>query len=218
MYQAWDHRINQQIRFIHPIKTAGTSIGDWMQSTYAHVIEWTHQAWDDVPKPETQMPTFAFTVFRNPWDRIESLYLEFGRIIKMEDHYGLPIDDGPPVPADMLFTLEEWNKGFEYFVDMIADEEGRKKIEIDMPEGVIVKGWRSQLAYWPTDHPLHVLSFRDLHTDWKSMWKKFDIDVEDLPHAKNHPHPESLHTARTRSLVEQIWKDDVSYFASSCRD
>jgi hypothetical protein len=220
MYQAWDHRINQHIRFIHPVKTAGTSISDWMRDKFDNVIEWPHQPWNSVAKPETS--TFAFTVFRNPWDRIESSYLEFGRVLQkisiMQDRYGLIDNNTSSSKTDSLYNLADWNKGFEYFVDTVADKDGRKKLEITLPEGLVVRGWISQLAHWPNDHPLHVLSFKDLHADWKSMWKKFDIDVEDLPHAKNHPHPESLHTARTRSLVEQIWEDDVRYFASFRQD
>ena len=197
MHQAWDNRINKHVRFIHPIKTAGTSISQWMEDQYGEVTTWAHQSWTDVPQPEG--PAFVFTVFRNPWDRMEGIYFEIGRVLKYK-----------PIPI----TQSQWDKGFEYFVCLFEDVANTAHLEHTNPYGLVIKAWRSQLAHWPTDHPFHVLNFDNLNDDWSSMWKQFDIVADSLPHKRHHPHPVSLHTARTRSVIENIWADDLEYFES----
>ena len=197
MHQAWDSRINRYVRYVHPIKTAGTSISNWMDDQYGEVTTWAHQPWDCVPAPLDS--TFAFTVFRNPWDRMEGMYFEIGRVLKQRT---LPI------------TQEQWDKGFEYFVELFKDVTDTAHLEFTNPHGLVIKAWRSQLTYWPTDYPFHVLNFDNLNDDWINMWKTFDIAADILPHKRHHPHPVSLHTARTRSVIETIWEDDLEYFES----
>jgi len=220
MYQAWDSRINRYVRFIHPIKTAGTSISQWMEDTYVDVIEWPHQQWINVPAPEDN--TFTFTVFRNPWDRLESIYLELGRVVNdlsiVDARYGVTNTDYLERRITPRFNSEDWHKGFEYFVDIIQDESQQSRLEHTLPEGIVFRAHTSQLSHWPTDWPVHVLRFDNVSNDWNDMWKQFGITEKSLPHSKNYPHPESLHTARTRSVVEKIWEDDVSYFVSSRQD
>ena len=204
MWQVWDPTLEKNIRFIHPIKTAGTSISDWLGSNYNEIVNWPHQPWYSVPLPEK--PTFTFVVFRNPWDRLESIYWEIGRAMNKKS---LPI------------TQEEWNKGFENFVKIFDDnffnEDARsKKLEFTRPDGFVIKPWMSQLAHWPKDQSVHVLNFNNLDQHWVDMWNSLGVEsATSLPHSRHYPHPESLHTTYTKKVVEKIWPEDVEYFLKS---
>lgn len=64
-----DHKIT----FIHNPKTAGTSIGQWLDDNFATKRGRKHGHWEEVEEyfPDT---VFTFGVVRNPWSRLASWY------------------------------------------------------------------------------------------------------------------------------------------------
>jgi len=101
--------VNNPLVYIHIPKTAGKSVLDYLQRVYNKE---NLQKAEHAPFRELSYLEFpSFTTVRNPYDRTLSLYKEYFRLLTDQNKKSKIID--------FNLSFEEYNKGFEHFVDTI---------------------------------------------------------------------------------------------------
>lgn len=175
--------------FIHITKSAGTSIGRAIGLPVKHhltarevIAKIGKQKWNEA---------YKFTLVRNPWDKMVSLYKYRVRKDKTEIassgisftrwvHLTLGPDSDPFYYNNV--------KSFQPQVEWLKDDEG--KIAIDF-----------------------IGRFESIHKDFEQIKHKIGINA-DLPHlnATEHKNYQDYYCAETRQIVARWYHEDIEVF------
>lgn len=176
--------------FVHINKTAGTSIGRAIglpikdHLTAKEIIAKTgRQNWD---------AAYKFTVVRNPWDKVVSLY-EYRR------------KKNKSQIASRGITFTEWVE--------LTHGENRNPFYYDN-----VKSFQAQVE-WLKDDDGHitvdfVARFETLHSDFEQIREAIGTKA-DLPHlnASSHKIYKDYYTDETREIIARWYHEDIEIFA-----
>lgn len=189
-----DQHEQKQCLYVHVPKTGGCSV-----KTVPWVVPFAHQTATRISSqlaPERWMTTTTFSVVRNPWDRVVSLYSFFRQL--SPDHrwyYGANV-----------FVAERL-KSFSTFDEFVLSLPGSPLLDAlhFRPQTEFVCDVDGRLA---VDH---LLRSETLNADFERLCEAVGNDWVSLPHcnASSHPPFDTLYTQDAVPIVAEIYSDDV---------
>jgi hypothetical protein len=182
----------KNITFLHIPKTAGTSLLDWL-ITNKGASE--HTKWDVHPKLSTiqehRTPNFTFTVIRNPWDRMVSMYHYMKNIAIHEGSQWLKLNN---ITENNFPTFEQWLLSINNSA---------------IPDDYWFKGSTSQKDW--IDRPVDlVIRYENLADEFVKIQDAFKCNVP-LPHlySSGRSNYQDYYTTETKKFVEQFSLPDI---------
>jgi hypothetical protein len=188
---------NINITFIHIPKTAGTSIGHWMQ---ANSTPTKSDCWYEHPSLENIKAQYkvveSFTVVRNPWDRMVSFYHYFKN----------PYCPNPKFTSEQLqMYVNNLNKIeiFPTFENWLLNAQSFK-----LPPWWWWNAITPQ-SQWISDETT-ILRYENLKEDFKQIQRKFNTDKE-LPveNVSDHTHYSTYYNDQTKQIIYQWFREDI---------
>jgi len=197
--------------YIHIPKTAGTSIEDWFYKFYDpttpdYIINHKHA--NIRYKNLSDLSIFKFSTVRNPFSRAISWYQEAYSLIMLNESttkFNIPV-----------LTKENWDKGFDYFIQNFFDVERTNPNNKDIP----ISPSYNQFDYISIDNKIvmdKIIRFENLDTDFKEIEDmvgsnlglgKFKIGLNGL--LRNY---KTVYTPLSKKLIEEIYKKDLEEFS-----
>ena len=181
--------INHKHKFIftHIPKTGGTSILSLFTKNYKHK---SHTKTISLLNNENFKKYYKFTIVRNPWDRMVSLY--FWKI--------------------MVHKIKSLD--FKLFIDYLNNHS--KLEEIFQRDANIVNHTKGYIDFYLKDSANkydHIGRFEDLHTTFLELKLKFDLK-SCMPHLfkTKHKHYTEYYDDETREIVAEKYAKDIEYF------
>ena len=179
--------------FIHVPKTGGMSIQKWLlENTDSQIAKAKkHRSLQQLEEAYGKFD-YSFAVVRNPWDWLVSWYY-FGKD-RAERRLSNPnlVEKGKRKKEYNQMVLDNFNKGFDYFVETTVLKEQSTKL----------KGVDS------------ILKLENINDDIKIIKEKFSISA-DLPYvnmsSRKGPY-QDFYTSRTKDIVYEKFKTDIKTF------
>jgi hypothetical protein len=185
----------KNITFLHIPKTAGTSMLDWL---IRNVGNSEYVKWDIHPKLSTVLEerntNFSYTVVRNPWDRMVSMYHYFKNIAINEGSRFLALNN---LTADNFPTFESWVMNLDDF---------------KVPEPYWFNAKTPQIDW--IDQPIDlVLRYEHLAEDFKQIQALYNCS-EPLPHIyySGRGHYADYYNDTTKQIVAQVSEADIETY------
>jgi len=173
------------LTYVHIPKTGGTSITNWLMKydpAYElkdghHTIHMLRRNWD-IDR--------YFTVVRNPWDRLVSMY-----------HFMLL------EPPDSFYTAVP--KTFDDFLNNLTFDFSSKKI-------VHWFNMTTNQSFWIDDNAI-VLRTESLNEDFKQIQDILNCSIP-LPHENTtmHTHYRDYYNTQQQKLVADVYAEDIELF------
>jgi len=184
-----------KIVFIHIPKCAGTSINKALDLKVhdgsGHAYAWEHAAY-------INQGYYSFTVIRNPWERIVSLYTYFKQMTPRHRWY---IQN--KVIADHTKNID-----FETFCKEIPDMKRNACSGVHFVRLV-------DILNLPQDCKLNrIARFENLQNDFNSICTDIKIPQMILPelNASSHDHYHNVYNNRSRSYIEELYHEDIDEY------
>ena len=199
--------LNRKILFVHINKSCGGIITQSFKKMGKVEIINKHRCLNDMLKIVKQKnidinSLFIFTIVRNPWERMLSMFLYYGKKYKAPEFYSgnKEIDN-------------DFNKWIEY---IYSDEFDKKKKHSEVN---IFKYCFSNQLNWIKDENGKLLE--NTH-----MYKIEDLDMDDFfkntlnlsgfvnqkVHPTQHAHYSTYYNQKSIKLVEEHYMDDIVFF------
>jgi hypothetical protein len=185
------------LTFVHVPKSAGTSIGRWMNK---HKGNSSYYEWYDHPtlkmiKRDTSAHP-SFTVVRNPWDRMVSFY-----------HFLSNVESANPqfTSQQVQWVINESNKGF----DWSSFDKWINNIE----RFTIIPGWwftaHEPQTSWYKDVDI-ILRYENLDEDFKQIQSMFNIQ-DPLPRTlvSNRSGYQKYYNTDTKDKVSKMFQEEI---------
>lgn len=185
--------------FLHIPKTGGTSIGHWMMENGGPQLgHWyLHPRLTEIQGVAGKK--FSFTVVRNPWDRLVSLY-HFSRDWRNPAPYGNAV-----AGAELQATLDRIKQQtFAQWLQGIETAPGLPNIWFN--------GLTNQVDWM--DEPVDlILKFETLETDFQQIQDRLNCQVP-LRHELSTVHGpyQDYYTTETQALVARLYARDIAAF------
>jgi hypothetical protein len=183
---AYEH--NKQVTFVHIPKNAGTSVIRWMEA-FGDVTKYKSEHYTaqtmKVLYPESKT---TFTVVRNPWDRVVSMYhFVQAHMALMKERYGI-YDGSITFDSYCRFGIHSDSLAFWY-----------------RPT--------SNQVEWFNDNIDHVLHYENLDKEFDVIRTIYNSRVP-LPRLNTTTHDDyrSYYTNSTRNIIGDLFEDDVKRF------
>jgi chondroitin 4-sulfotransferase 11 len=199
--------------FIHIPKCGGSSITK--QAFFKkRSQENAHKSISEYAKTKDLTKFKQFSITRNPWDRIVSLYFFWRNMNKKHPYYKWD--------KYAVQFIHDKNLNFEEFVQAIYSKNSKKfffksydfenhktKKEIDH-----TKSQRSLLENNGLVNLTFIGRFENLQNDFDKICDIIKIPRSTLPHANKSPHKHysEYYNDRTREMIERKYKEDIKEF------
>jgi hypothetical protein len=186
----------RNITFLHIPKTAGTSMIDWLLTNQG---ESQHIKWDTHPKHSTLLeqipnPNFTFTVVRNPWDRMVSMYHYMKDIAVNEGSKWLELNN---ISSGIFPTFDYWITNLDSF---------------QVPAAYWFNGLNSQIEWIDRSVDL-IIRYEKLEEELEQVRDVINLRVPFPHHYKSkHTYYTDYYTSNTRNLVDKIFEKDIELF------
>jgi hypothetical protein len=189
------------VLFLHIPKNAGSAIRHALiQSPNINYMTWMnlhHYLSTLINRCEyhNYKPDFSFTVVRNPYDRVESIF-SYSRMM-YKDNFNIASlkkrkTDYEDYVAFANLEFKSWLK----YVLFFRTKESTATIS------------RTQSMWFDCDYPIEIFKYEDLHI----LEKRLDIKLEIV---NSHPKQKIEWDDETRDMVRLYYKDDFKNFGYS---
>jgi hypothetical protein len=182
----------KNITYLHIPKTAGTSLLDWLISNRGNS---EYVSWDTHPKLSTvlkdKIPNTTFTVVRNPWDRMVSMYFYMKNIAINEGSKWLALNN---ITQENFPSFDDW---------LYRTEDSL------IPSDYWFKGSTPQLEW--IDGPVDiVIRYENLAEDFVKIQEAFNCNIP-LPHlySSGRGNYADYYNDNTRKFIEKICQADI---------
>lgn len=184
------------LTFVHIPRSAGTSIGHWMRDNRgsSSYQEWyTHPTLEEMDSSGT-----AFTVVRNPWDRILSLY-EFSKNVKNLGH--------PHISNEMAQQYLHHINGYTEWPDF---ETWVKNLESFKLPDMFTFNMLTPQSHWTNGLNI-VLKYENLEQDFAKVQDLLNC-TNPLPNENSsvHDNYKYLYNSTTKDLVYRWFETDIT--------
>jgi len=178
--------------FLHIPRTAGTSIADWLLSNKgnSHYAQWeTHPKLSTVL--ENRIPCTSFTVVRNPWDRMISLYFYMRNISINKNSNWIKMNN---ITHNTIPSFEEW----------VCNIDDRL-----MPEEYWFKESTPQVDWIDREIDI-IIRYENLKEDFIKIQQEFKTAIE-LPYLNSSGRSDyaDYYNDSTKKLVGKIFEADI---------
>jgi hypothetical protein len=183
------------LSFVHIPRSAGTSIGHWLKANKGSS---SYQEWYNHPTLEEMQPTgTTFTVVRNPWDRIVSLY-QFSKNVKVQGYPNIS-NEWAQNYINQLNGFTEW-PDFETWVINLENFKMPEIFPFTMltPQTQWADNVDSVLHYETLDEEF--ITIQQLLNCYNSLLKENSSERNDYKY---------MYTSKTKDLIYKWFKEDV---------
>lgn len=185
------------LTFVHIPKSAGTSIGRWMNKNKGNsaYYEWYDHPTLKMIKRDTPAHP-SFTVVRNPWDRMVSFY-----------HFLSSVESANPqfTSQQVQWVINESNRGFDWSsFDKWID---------NIDRFTVIPGW-----WFPANEPQtswykdvdFILRYETLDEDFKQIQNLFNIQ-DPLPKTlvSNRSEYQQYYNTATKDKVSKMFQEEI---------
>jgi|APGre2960657423_1045063.scaffolds.fasta_scaffold43219_3 hypothetical protein len=177
---------SDNITFIHIPKTAGVSINRYLrlQNEITYISN-AHAFSSEIENPAP----ITFTVVRNPWDRVVSMYV----FIKLHI---------PQIIFIQLYTPVLIPKDFNDFVLNIMKISNFGGKKISTPQ-----------VRWIEPGVTHLLRFENLEKDFKTIQDIFQCyEPLGMLNKIEHDHYRTYYNDETQQVIAEMFKEDIEAF------
>jgi hypothetical protein len=183
------------LSFVHIPRSAGTSIGHWLRANKGTS---SYQEWYNHPTLEEMQPTgTTFTVVRNPWDRIVSLY-QFSKNVKVQGYPHIS-NEWAQNYINQLNGFTEW-PDFETWVKNLEN--------FKMPE-IFPFTMLTPQTQWANKVDL-VLHYEKLDEEFITIQQLLNCYNPLLKeNSSEHIDYKYMYTSETKDLIYKWFKEDV---------
>jgi len=183
------------LSFVHIPRSAGTSIGHWLKANKGTS---SYQEWYNHPTLEEMQPTgTTFTVVRNPWDRIVSLY-QFSKNVKVQGYPNIS-NEWAQNYINQLNGFTEW-PDFETWVVNLEN--------FKMPE-IFPFAMLTPQTQWASKVDL-VLHYEKLDEEFITIQQLLNCYNPLLKeNSSEHNDYKYMYTSKTKDLIYKWFTEDV---------
>ena len=201
------HPTKTNLLYIHIPKTAGTSIEDWFLRVYTKDNIVINKHAGIRYKNFSSLDLFKFSTIRNPFSRAVSWYQEAYSLIILNEsttRFNIP-----------SLTKENWDKGFDYFIQNFFDIERANPEKND----ILIGFSYNQFDYISIDNKIaidKIIRFENLDENFKEIENmigtnlglgKFKVGFNNS--LRNY---KTIYTPLSKKLIEEIYKKDLEEF------
>jgi chondroitin 4-sulfotransferase 11 len=186
----------KNITFLHIPKTAGTSMIEWLITNKGKS---QHDEWDTHPLLSTihehRTPNFTFTVVRNPWDRIVSMYFYMRKIA---------FNPGRKQSSKWLKLNKITQENFPTFQDWLYNINNSI-----IPNDFWFLGSTCQTTW--IDRPVDlIIRYENLEKEFVKIQEVYNTRYP-LPHLYKslHNNYKEYYTDETKHFVEKTFEEDI---------
>jgi len=194
-----------KIGFVHIPRTAGTSVTNWLIKNISGSTQLKReQSHESASLLLQEFPeiNYFFTIIRNPWSRMISMYRFHSTVLPKE------IDTN--YFSDNKFSSDE----FKQKVKSISFDEYIEKY-VHTPTNVWYNSVTPQIKW--LDLPIDlIIKYENLNTEFEKIQKLFR-NKNTLPHLNKHGHSNQNHYTKfynesTKKRVAEIFEEDIETF------
>lgn len=190
------------LTFVHIPRSAGTSIGHWLINNRGNS---SVKSWYNHPKLSDMNPSgVSFTVIRNPWDRIVSLYY-YTKKVKVTHGDIIPFgisDNQAQQHINQINNIKEWPDFNKWILNLES---------FKMPE-IFWFNMLTPQSSW-ADNVDIILKYENLEQDFVKIQDLFGCHVN-LPqeNSTNRELYKYLYTSKSKDLIYKWFKDDIQHW------
>lgn len=183
------------LTFVHIPRSAGTSIGHWLKDNKGNS---SYQEWYNHPRLQAMDPKgVSFTVVRNPWDRIVSLY-HFSKNVKVQGYPHIS-NEWAQNYINQINGITEW-PDFETWVVNLET--------FKMPE-VFPFTMLTQQTHWANGLNI-VLHYENLEQEFTKIQELVNCyNPLQKENSSTHDNYKYLYTSKTKDLIYKWFKEDI---------
>jgi len=185
--------------YVHISKTAGTSMHRYLKEIGDIKHDTSHRTLKKILDLDPKYQNYRkFSIVRNPWDRILSLYT-YHKSRKARD-----------------FLLHRNNLEFNNWIKIIYKPEYKHLTHHNLNVQLIHLGNQYD---WLTDHGNKIcmdfiLRFENINKDFDEFTEKFNLPKQKFPHRNQskHKHYTEIYNNESIDIVSKFCKKDIEYF------
>ena len=192
------HIDSPSITFLHVPRTAGTSIGIWLTKHQPTTVWFDHPTLDEIKQQHNVV--FSFSVVRNPWDRMVSMYHHINALLEKSD----------PSMDQMKQTLLSSNQG--YFQAKFSFEQFVQDLHIlEIPKGIFQQNYPMATTQYDYTQGVNlVLKHETLEQNFGVIQQMLsDYTPLDVINTSEHAHYSTYYNSATRDRISVLFGDDI---------